>query len=94
MWVWQLETACCSASTAAQVGACWLHVGGTACNACSACMWGLGAWVAGVVCPDCYARMQLEQRVLPTHLPAPADVEVPDGEVCFVAQKSILAKLS
>ena len=23
-----------------------------------------------------------------------ADVEVPDGEVCFVAQKSILAKLS
>jgi chaperonin GroES len=23
-----------------------------------------------------------------------SDVEVPDGEICFVAQKSILAKLS
>lgn len=26
--------------------------------------------------------------------PLPADLEVPDGEVCFVAQKSVLAKLS
>jgi hypothetical protein len=38
---------------------------------------------------------------LPPVIPAPhplafaaADVEVPDGEICFVAQKSILAKLS
>lgn len=27
-------------------------------------------------------------------LPSQTDVEVPDGEVCFVAQKSVLAKLS
>jgi hypothetical protein len=47
------------------------------------------------------AAISQQPAAPPPVIPAPhplafaaADVEVPDGEICFVAQKSILAKLS